>query len=301
AAINREDLNELIRKWQGEIQGFYCAGRYENIVRLSVFFLAAANAETPKLSAKDIQKRAQGRARRDGLHGRVMVEDDGGDVGMAQQEAARRQGDAALVTRSDKLVDEHVDYNALEVARDGEGFPLRKGPMGFAVIAVDGEVIETLVPNATVEAHPKGGARKKPAAAQKKPGCAVVDSDDEERESSDERADSDADAAASDAPRRRPAAAAAGEEGQGLRADPPPEPRPPQEGKARVAMWHKRDQAAAVRQARKPGRQLAQWSSGGKYTEDLVRQMAAESVAKLSTGEIAEGEVRAKGLEFLRS
>ena len=53
--ITQEDLNALIRKWQGEVQGFHYTGSYEDIVRLNVNFLTAVNAVTARLSAKDIQ------------------------------------------------------------------------------------------------------------------------------------------------------------------------------------------------------------------------------------------------------
>lgn len=228
---------------------------------------------------------------------------------------------------SDALFDDWVDYNALELVRGTDRFPLRKGNKGFAMITVRGEVTETLVPNATLEAaekgkalgaaearqaHPKGGARKRPAAASKKPGCAVADSDDEERDSSSEDELPDGEDAAIGAGLRRPAAAGAGEGGLavegGAGAEPPPEPRPPASAaggsyteKAWSVMWYKRDKAAALRQVHKPGRQITQWAAGGRYTEEQMREMATDMVSRLSMGEITEGEVRAKGLEYLRN
>ena len=54
--IKQEGLNELIRKWQGEIQGFHSTGSYEDIVAKNVNFLTSVNGRTPRLSAKDLQK-----------------------------------------------------------------------------------------------------------------------------------------------------------------------------------------------------------------------------------------------------
>ncbi len=210
--------------------------------------------------------------------------------------------------------DEWVDYNKMELVKGSDRRPLRKGPKGFAVATVDGEEVETLVPNATVQAagvgkalrdeaprqaHPKGGAPRKLLSVRKRPGCAVEDSDDEERDSSDDMVDANAE---HDAAKRRPAAAGPDEPlaAKPAGSAPPPQPMGPPEGKAWGVMWYKRHKAVAVRQVHAPKRQVTQWAAGAAYSEAQMRDMAARIVNQLSNGYIAEGEARAKGLQFLR-
>ncbi|CAK0904821.1 unnamed protein product [Prorocentrum cordatum] len=54
--IAQEDLNGVIRKWQGEILGFHFTGSYEDIARKNVNFLASVNGRTARVSAKDLQQ-----------------------------------------------------------------------------------------------------------------------------------------------------------------------------------------------------------------------------------------------------
>ena len=54
--ISQGVLNQIIRQWQGEIQNFASDGSYEDIVGKNVNFLASVNEQTPRLSAKDLQK-----------------------------------------------------------------------------------------------------------------------------------------------------------------------------------------------------------------------------------------------------
>ena len=57
--IAQEDLNDLIRKWEGEIRSFMCVGSYEDIVRKNCNFLKNVNERTARLSSKDLQKGLQ--------------------------------------------------------------------------------------------------------------------------------------------------------------------------------------------------------------------------------------------------
>ncbi|CAK0845178.1 unnamed protein product, partial [Prorocentrum cordatum] len=238
-------------------------------------------------------------------------------------------------TATFKEDEDWVDYNAMELARarhcpeawpglKEERFRLRKGTKGFAVSSVDGEAAETLAANAALQAveqggrggaakpqqaHPKGGAKKRPAAARKRPAAAGEgedeeevedeakgarardDSEDGERESSQETNESDLEGAAGGSSKRRPAAAdrkpAAADE-KPAAADRSPSLEAEEDsvkGKAWVVIWYKAGEkekaAVAIRRAQ-------------------MREMATDMVSRLCMREITEATVKARGEELLR-
>ncbi|CAK0814516.1 unnamed protein product [Prorocentrum cordatum] len=236
------------------------------------------------------------------------------------QKGASYQAEKTATFKEDE---DWVDYNTMELARarhcpeawlglKEERFRLRQGAKGFAVITVGGEAVETLVANAALQAaeqggrgkavkpqqaHPKGGAKKRPAAAPKRPAAANEeedeeededeakgarardDSEDGELESSQETNESDLEGAAGGSSKRRPAAAV----------------RKP----AAAEEKHAAADRSPSLEVHKPRSQVRQWTAGD-YSEAQMREMAADMVSKLCTREITEATVKARGEELLR-
>ncbi|CAK0882183.1 unnamed protein product, partial [Prorocentrum cordatum] len=228
-------------------------------------------------------------------------------LGLKEERFRLRQGPKgfAVITVDGEAVEMLVANAALQAAEHGGG----------------GEAAKPQ------QAHPKGGAKKRPAAARKRPAAADEeedeeededeakgvrardDSEDGEMESSQETDESDLEGAEGGSSKRRPAAAdrkpAAADE-KPAAADRSPSLEVEEDsvkGKAWVVMWYKAGEkkkaAVAIRQVHKPRSQVCQWTAGD-YSEEQMREVAADMVSRLCMREITEATVKARGEEFLR-